>query len=853
MRAHRPIDRLVSGPGVNEPDLGGRPVTEPKDGTAAETLPSGLLRSILALLPALLALSLQLALWPVIQPSVWFLFYPAVFLSSWIGGVRAAIIASVMCGAAALWFFLPPVHSFSVPFGQYLAAGVLVATGVLFGVFHDRLRTANQRAARALAASEEANAELKKVDKERRIFSALIEETNEAVSSLVELAPEGIFTADRDGRYTDVNTAACRMLGFTREEIVGKTILDLIPADRVEQLEREREQLLRGQDVVSEWALRRKDGSWLPVEVSAKILPDGRWQGFVRDIGERKRREEQLRQTQERLELALRGGDLAAWDWNVASGEVVFNARWAEMRGYRPEEIRGHVDSWTSGVHPDDWPQVERTLQDHFQGHRPEYETEHRVRTRSGQWIWILDRGKVFARNEQGEPVRMLGTEIDITSRKHAEEALKFLSEVGSVLASSLELEATLASIGQLTTRTFADLCIVYVVQEGGEVRRVKAVAGDPGRDWICDALTRMPLDRSRAHDIWSELDANRSVLMERVSAESVTAFAQSEEHLRALRALDPKSVIMAPLFAHGKLLGAMAFISSAPSRVYSPVDVRFAEQIAQRAAYAIDNAQLYATARRAIEARDTVLGIVAHDLRNPLGAILMHAALLRRSEGEPEVRARRSAEAIERTGKRMNRIIQDLLDVIRMEEGQLSVEQGRVSPCQAISDSVDAQAPVAAAASVELRLEVAGDLPDVWADRDRLLQIFDNIIGNAVKFTSAGGVVRVGAAERDGAVLFWVADTGVGIGAESLPHVFDRFWQARRGERRGVGLGLAIVKGLVEAHGGRIWVESALDRGTTFFFTIPMAPGAEQRPREDSASRPSPSVRGAAPPRAHG
>jgi signal transduction histidine kinase len=135
---------------------------------------------------------------------------------------------------------------------------------------------------------------------------------------------------------------------------------------------------------------------------------------------------------------------------------------------------------------------------------------------------------------------------------------------------------------------------------------------------------------------------------------------------------------------------------------------------------------------------------------------------------------------------------------------------------------AVEAQKLLASSASVELRIDVAPDLPEVWADRDRLVQVFENLIGNAVKLTKAGGSVTVGAAPRDGEVLFWVADTGVGIAAENLPHVFDRFWQAQKSGRRGAGLGLAIVKGIVEAHGGRIWVESTLGRGSTFFFTVP-------------------------------
>jgi signal transduction histidine kinase len=123
----------------------------------------------------------------------------------------------------------------------------------------------------------------------------------------------------------------------------------------------------------------------------------------------------------------------------------------------------------------------------------------------------------------------------------------------------------------------------------------------------------------------------------------------------------------------------------------------------------------------------------------------------------------------------------------------------------------------------------VPADLPEVWADRDRLLQVFENLIGNAIKFTGSGGRVTVGAVPHEGGVQFWVHDTGAGISGEDLPHVFDRFWQARKANRRGAGLGLPIARGIVEAHGGRIWVESTSGQGSTFFFAIPAAPRAEE------------------------
>lgn len=414
----------------------------------------------------------------------------------------------------------------------------------------------------------------------------------------------------------------------------------------------------------------------------------------------------------------------------------------------------------------------------------------------------------------------------DITAQKRAERDQRFLAEASVIFASTLDYEATLTSIARLAVRAFADLCIVDVVDDSGEVRRLRATTRDPSLEWACELLMR-PLDRGRPHLVRSAVETKRPVLMESLSPEAIASLAQNADQLTAFRAIDPRSAIVVPLLARNQLFGAIAFVSSAPSLRYTSEDLRFAEALALRAALSIENARLYRTARQAVEAREEVLAMVAHDVRNPLNAILMATELLRRGA---EDRARRPVDTIRRSAARIECMIQDLLNVARMEAGRLTLEANRVPAAQMVSESVEAQKTLAAHASLVVRLDLAPDLPDVWADRDRLLQILENLIGNAIKFTDEGGTITVGAAPRDGQVLFSVADTGAGIPAKNLPHVFDRFWQAGDGERGGAGLGLAIVKGLVEAHGGHIWVESTLGRGTTFYFTVPAARGEGAR-----------------------
>lgn len=237
---------------------------------------------------------------------------------------------------------------------------------------------------------------------------------------------------------------------------------------------------------------------------------------------------------------------------------------------------------------------------------------------------------------------------------------------------------------------------------------------------------------------------------------------------------------------------------------------------------------RLDAAAQQAIQARDNVMGVVAHDLRNPLGAILMQASFLRNAGRAGADHTGEIMTSIERSARRMNRLIQDLLDTTRMEAGRFAIEKRRVDTRPLLVDAVDAQTPLAESDKLELRLETAPILPWLDGDRDRLLQVFENLVGNAMKFTEPGGRITVGAKSDDGAVLFWVSDTGHGVDPADLPHLFDRFWQGPQ-SGRGAGLGLSIVKGIVEAHGGRVWAESAPSLGTTFFFTIPATTRLEE------------------------
>ncbi len=446
------------------------------------------------------------------------------------------------------------------------------------------------------------------------------------------------------------------------------------------------------------------------------------------------------------------------------------------------------------------------------------------------QGVRVLHTKKVPILDAAGQPMYLLGISEDITERRRVEKEQQFLAEVSVALSASLEYEQTLATVTRLAVQNFADWSAVDVMDEEGQFSQRKVASANPDQAALCALLEQMPPDRDLPYLMKSVIQSKRPILVEQVTRAYVESFAQGPRHLQALLATGVTSFVAVPLLMRGQPLGALFLGSSTPSHVIGQSDLRLAEALADRAAAAIENARLYRSSVYATQLRDQVLSVVAHDLRNPLSAILAQLWALRRHGAESERRSVKPAEVIERAARRMDRLIQDLLDVAVAESGQLTVERAQLAARDLIVGAVDMQRPLASSASLELRVDLDRELPDIWGDRDRLLQVFENLIGNAIKFTNAGGSITVGAVPRDHEVVFRVADTGSGIAPENLPRVFDRFWQASRTGRIGAGLGLQIAKGIVEAHGGRIWVESAAGSGSTFFFTIPTAFAARDR-----------------------
>ncbi len=412
----------------------------------------------------------------------------------------------------------------------------------------------------------------------------------------------------------------------------------------------------------------------------------------------------------------------------------------------------------------------------------------------------------------------------DITDRKKVEETQRFLADASAILGRSLEYEDTMAGLARLALPHLADWCVIDVLQPDGSLRRIQAAHRDPELDRIAQGLCAYSPEPVRPHPSLTVLETGEPELIESVSDSFVEAVAADAEHLRILRALGVSSLLVVPLVARMQTLGAIALVSSDPAHPYSADDRLLAEELGRRAALAVDHARLYQAAQAAIAARDEVLSVVSHDLGNPLSAIRVSSRVIGRllDQGET-VRALEQVEGIRTAGAQMERLIRDLLEVRRIEAGRLKLVRRPEPVATLVSEAVAALQPLADDQGVTLESRLDPALPaTIRVDADRIQQVFSNLIGNALKFTPAGGTITVGAAPVDEGVEFYVQDTGAGLSPEEIEHVFDRFWQARQQGSHGMGLGLSIARGMTEAHGGQIRVESEDDGGSRFLFRIP-------------------------------
>jgi PAS domain S-box-containing protein len=681
---------------------------------------------------------------------------------------------------------------------------------------------------------------------ERVRSESALRQTEERYRNLFEQSADAIFMSTPSGRILEANPAFRELFGWTREELRRVNALQgyVDPEDRG-RFQRALES--RGFVRDYEMRLRKRDGTELTCLVSGTLVreEDGTvaaYHGIVRDITDRKRAEDNLRQQAFLFDTLLEGvlitdpqGRITHWN---RAAEQIF--------GYSRDEVLGQSPAIFH--HPS------------LQGRRePEIlEALRRDGRWSGEIPFVRKDGSegvseavvVVQYDSEGRVVANVGVNRDITERKRAEEErlrllvseraarataeaaeqrAQLLAEVSELFATSLDPTVTLKHLGRLVVPRFADSCLIYRLDEAGRVQRLDPVHAEPSKEALLhEQLHRYPPQLHPLIPIVARvLESGSSEVIEDVTTELLKARPDDVAHTSIASELALRSLLVVPLASRGRTLGAISLGASRPGRSFGADEVAVIEEVARRAALAIDNALLYHRAQQEVRAREHVLRVVSHDLRSPLAAIVLNASSVLESQAvQVEPLTRELSQSVLLSAGQMNRLIDDLIDFARIEAGHLPLERFPQEVGPLVRTAVAMMQSLAAKKSLELSTEIPDDLPIVPLQGDRIMQVFSNLLGNAIKFTPAGGAIVTRAIRQGEEICFSVADTGLGISEEQLPHLFNLFWQASPGSRSGAGLGLAIAKGIVEAHGGRIWVESTVSAGSTFYFTLPLPDG---------------------------
>ncbi|WP_257463334.1 sensor histidine kinase [Archangium lipolyticum] len=398
--------------------------------------------------------------------------------------------------------------------------------------------------------------------------------------------------------------------------------------------------------------------------------------------------------------------------------------------------------------------------------------------------------------------------EVEASHRRQS-----FLAEASAVLAGSLDYRSSLSGIARLLVPAWADCCAIDLLPSGlGGAERIAMMAAEPpgqppgSESFVARVLASHP---------WVAFPASPEGLPEGLGRVEQAEWAGLPSNIRL------------PIRVRGRTVGTLCLIAAQPGR-YGPADLALFEALAQRIATAVDTALLYQQAEEAVRWREELLAVVSHDIKTPLLVVRMNAEMLLRAARPPgEERrhhGRRHLESILLATGQMRELIGGILDRARLQGIPMPLAPQPWTVDELFREALAVLRPLALEKSQELVVEVCPGLPRVLADRERVLQVLSNLVGNAIKFTARGGTLTLRARKVDGMVRISVKDNGPGISSEDLPHLFERFWRASGVSERGTGLGLSIVKSIVEAHGGTLWVESQVGVGSTFFFTLPAA-----------------------------
>ncbi|MBI2816597.1 MAG: response regulator [Acidobacteria bacterium] len=456
---------------------------------------------------------------------------------------------------------------------------------------------------------------------------------------------------------------------------------------------------------------------------------------------------------------------------------------------------------------------------------------------------WLLrDNSERKAIEEERGRLRIREHLVRIESE--ATRRLKFLGEASSSLAGSLNYEKLPESIAALCVPRLADCCLVHLTDGSMTVREFAAVHIDHAYDADLQSLSSRWCERDLPPAIADVLNGGTTRMISDPPQKWLQQYAAGAENLTVLEKLNPACMIVTPLIARGRPLGAITLLSSAGAKRYTADDVGLADELAHRCALILENARLYRQvviekekAEKASRAREEFVAILSHELRTPLMTILGWSHVLsRESKLLQDPMLGDAVKSLEHNSQHIARLVEDCLDISRISEGKIHLRKELVDVGQIVQAGIDASRALAAAKELTVNARLASAI-GVWGDRMRLEQVVLNLLTNAIKYTDTGGQITVSSRAVNNEAELEVKDTGIGIEPDFLEHIFQPFRQGAGNWytlKSGLGLGLAIAREIVEMHGGRIWAESAGPGcGSAFHVRLPLALSTEVREKQ--------------------
>lgn len=660
------------------------------------------------------------------------------------------------------------------------------------------------------------------------------------IANLLESITDAFFALDKKWLFTYVNGQAELLLQKTQSELLGQSIWQVFPELIDTTFHREYHRAMLEQVSVEFEEFYQPLNCWL--QVHAYPAKDG-LSVYFQDITERRRTAEALRESEERWQLALHGNNDGIWDWNLKTNEVFFSTRWKEMLGYKDHEVSNGWNEWTELIHPDERDWVLQAFQDHFAKKIPFYVCEYRVQCQDGGYKWILDRGQALW-DASGDIVRMVGSYTDITDRKQADEELKrqnlrsqLFAEITLKIRESLQIDEILqTTVTEVQKLLQADRVLIFQIEPDGSGTVVQE-AVLPGWPVI---LGRNIFDPCFKEEYIERYRQGRVSAMEDVETAHIQPC-----HREFLQQFAIKANLVVPILVREGIWGLLLAHQCAAPRRWNNFETELLKQLANQIGIALSQAQLLEKesqqsqelARSNAELEQFAY-VASHDLQEPLRMVTSYLQLLeRRYKSQLDANADQFINYAVDGARRMQTLINDLLNYSRVStRGQPFISVN----CSVVLEQAIANLQIAIEDSKAI---VTHDpLPEVMADATQLIQVFQNLIGNAIKFCRHQQPrIHIGVAKPDANPdgeslnvipsvdewLFWVRDNGIGLESQYTERIFIIFQRLHgRDKYPGTGIGLAICKKIIERHGGRIWVESKLGEGSTFYFTIPNRAG---------------------------